>query len=334
MKRALIIFCLFPILFQACNSNSIVPNNPNEICVTGAVQDITATSATIYAYANLYSTNIKIGIVISEQKEPTTEIGKVIEATSIDENNQYSVVATYLIPNTTYYYRGYVKANSIVHYGGIKSFSTPDVSAPELVIAEPVDLGLSVKWASFNVGATKPEEYGDYFAWADTETLYEPGYAQVLSPKWKPGKESGYTLSTYKYKASGSVIDISKYNNFDKKRTLDPEDDVASTLWGGTWRTPSVKDFEELVYYCSFNTTTYNGVNGVLVTSKKNGYTDKFIFLPFSGHREQIDLYCNVTGEYWTSACKDSNAYFFYAKTKEINTIQRYKGLTIRPVCD
>lgn len=73
-----------------------------------------------------------------------------------------------------------------------------------------VDLGLSVKWTTCNVGATSPEDYGDYFAWGETEPYYEPDYAQSSSPVWKSGKSEGYSWPSYKY-CEGSFMSITKY---------------------------------------------------------------------------------------------------------------------------
>ncbi|MBO7112331.1 MAG: hypothetical protein J6V75_00065, partial [Bacteroidaceae bacterium] len=128
-----------------------------------------------------------------------------------------------------------------------------------------VDLGLSVKWATCNVGASKPEEYGDYYAWGETE------------PK------TTYDWSTYKW-CKGSSATMTKYcnnssygnNGFtDTKTTLDPEDDVAHVKWGGNWRMPTISEFEDLINNCTWTWTTQNGVNGYKVTSKKSGYTDR-----------------------------------------------------------
>ena len=161
------------------------------------------------------------------------------------------------------------------------------------VSPEYVDLGLSVKWATFNVGANSPEDYGDYYAWGETET------------------KSNYSWSTYKwYNASKDSMTkyctSSSYGTVDDKTTLDADDDVAHVKWGGSWRMPTEAEWEELQNNCTWTrTSNYNGsgIAGSIVTSNKEGYTDKFIFLPDAGYREQGDLKeVGSSGDYWTSS--------------------------------
>ena len=141
------------------------------------------------------------------------------------------------------------------------------------VLPQYVDLGLSVPWATFNVGANAPEEIGDFFAWGETE------------PK------SSYNWSTYIY-CNGSNNTFTKYNwdsNYgsvlDYKSILDPQDDAASVIWGENWRIPTEKELMELMNECSWSfTDNYNdtGVSGYIVTGKKTGYTNNSIFLPLA----------------------------------------------------
>ena len=196
---------------------------------------------------------------------------------------------------------------------------------------EYVDLGLSVKWASFNVGASKPEEYGDYFAWGETEA------------------KSSYTWTNYKFRTSGDSYDnvkFSKYNTsssygtVDYKTTLDPEDDVAHVKWGGNWRMPTRAEQDELRANCTWTRTTLNGVNGYLVTSNKTGYTDRSIFLPAAGLRDDTDLY-NVgrDGYCWSSSLgtdSPDSAWFIYFRSDYVfwyDYIGRGIGFSVRPVC-
>ena len=136
-------------------------------------------------------------------------------------------------------------------------------------------MGLSVKWADRNVGASKPEEYGDYFAWGETE------------PK------STYSWSTYKW-CNGSETTLTKYNTnssygtVDNKTILDLSDDAARANWGGSWRMPTDAELTELREQCTWTWTTQNGVNGYKVTSKSNGNS---IFLLAAGFRHNSGLY-------------------------------------------
>ena len=225
---------------------------------------------------------------------------------------------------------------------GQKSSNETPSTAPEGV--EAVDLGLSVKWATCNVGATKPEEYGDYFAWGETEPYYEDGYAQEYPQShWKEGKSAGYNWSTYKW-CSGSSTTLTKYNTVDNKTTLDPEDDVAHVKWGAIWRMPTIAEQEELINNCTWTwyssgNSEFGGVAGYKVTSNKEGYTDRFIFLPAAGYRNVTDLSDVGSGSnYWSSSLRtDSPNYAwgigFNSSSVVAYIINRYYGLSVRPVC-
>lgn len=153
---------------------------------------------------------------------------------------------------------------------------------------EYVDLGLSVKWATCNVGATAPEESGDYFAWGEVE------------PK------DYYYWDSYKY-CQDTETSLTKYchnknygfNGFvDDKIELDLEDDAAFVNWGGKWRMPTVDEFDELRYSCTWEWTTQNGVIGILGTSRMEGYTDRTIFFPTAG-MFWMDVMANAEGSEW-----------------------------------
>ena len=186
-----------------------------------------------------------------------------------------------------------------------------------------MDLGLSVKWATCNVGASKPEEYGDYFAWGET------------TPK------STYDWSTYKY-YNGSFDSLTKYNNkssygtVDNKTTLELSDDAARANWGGSWRMPTKAEQDELREKCTWTWTTQNGVNGYKVTSKING---KSIFLPAAGYRYDGSLYdAGSYGQYWSSSlyanCPGSAwDVFFYSAYVLRGDYGRGCGFSVRPVC-
>ena len=180
-------------------------------------------------------------------------------------------------------------------------------------LTEGVDLGLSVKWASVNIGANKPEEYGDYFAWGETETKSHYGYSTY---KWLQGKY--YTLTKYN-------TDYDFGNTIDNKIVLDKEDDAAVANWGGNWRMPTNAECVELCENTVWEEIIQNGVSGYKVTSKKNGNS---IFLPLAGYYNQ---YGYRTGSiYWSSSLIPSNpnnAYILGASH------DRPDGGSIRPVC-
>ena len=189
---------------------------------------------------------------------------------------------------------------------------------------EYVDLGLSVNWATCNVGADKPEEYGDYYAWGETET------------------KSTYDWSTYKY-CNGAMKTMTKYCNdisqgnegfTDNKVTLELADDVSHVKWGGNWRMPTDAEFKELLDNCTWTWTSQNGIDGYKVTSNKTGYTDCSIFLPATGRISDIGphgvgsslfYWSGSVDEYFCSGAK------FLAGTYT-SDLPRSHGYSIRPV--
>lgn len=158
-----------------------------------------------------------------------------------------------------------------------------------------VDLGLpsGTLWATYNIGATKPEEFGDYFAWGETE------------PK------EFYDWSTYKYATTnekGSLDSITKYNTnekygiVDSLSTLLPADDAATINWGSEWRMPTNEEHRELVEECQYQMTEVNGVYGVKFTGK-NGNS---VFFPAAGYRNGSDVYYEGgDGYYWSSSLNE-----------------------------
>ena len=190
---------------------------------------------------------------------------------------------------------------------------------------EYVDLGLpsGTLWATCNVGATKPEEYGDYFAWGETQ------------PK------SNYDWSTYKWRNSSNAT-LTKYNTssdygtVDNKTTLDLSDDAARANWGGSWRMPTDAELTELREQCTWTWTTQSGVNGYKVTSDKNG---KSIFLPATGYRGGSSLLgAGSIGSFWLSSLDTISPGFacgLYFSSDRVGRDYyiRYYGLSVRPVC-
>lgn len=203
---------------------------------------------------------------------------------------------------------------------------------------EWVDLGLSVKWATCNVGASKPEEYGDYFAWGETK------------PK------SVYNWSTYKW-CHGSKDSMTKYcidssdgyNGFrDSKTILDPADDAATANWGSGWRMPTHSEQFRLRTDCTWTWTTQNGVYGHKVT----GPNGRSIFLPAAGCRDGsvldgagLDGTGRYDDYYWSSSLytggiysgSSNYAYYLWYYPVSANWYEsyryRYYGHSVRPVC-
>ena len=191
---------------------------------------------------------------------------------------------------------------------------------------EWVDLSLpsGLKWATCNVGATTPEEYGDYFAWGEVEPK---GY---------------YDWSTYKY-CNGSSKTLTKYchnSNYgkdgftDSKTVLDPEDDAATANWGGAWRMPTDEEWSELIIECTWTRTTQNGVKG----NKVIGPNGNSIFLPAAGCMYSSDLNdAGSYGGYWSSSFYTDHpnyAYIMYFYTGNMACDDRRIGQSVRPVCE
>jgi len=191
---------------------------------------------------------------------------------------------------------------------------------------EWVDLGLpsGTKWATCNVGANSPEEYGDYFAWGE------------VTPK------DVYNWETYRY-YNGSYDTMTKYcanssngyNGFtDGLTELLPEDDAATANWGAPWHMPTHEQQQELMDNCTREWTMQGGVNGTLVTGP-NGNT---FFLPAAGRRWGDELnYAGGLGGYWSSSLSprsDSDAYsvYFYSDYWDY-WVSRHYGQSVRAVC-
>lgn len=176
-------------------------------------------------------------------------------------------------------------------------------------LSTAVDLGLSVKWASYNVGASKPEEKGDMFAWGETK------------PK------EFYSWGNYRW-CLGSKEEITKYPYYSPTVTmirLESEDDAAVVNWQGSWRMPTRNEISELLQNTTQTWTTRNGIQGWLFTSKLKGYTDNSIFFP--------------AGYYWSSVLEAGYRNYFASGRgmfENIDPEPRYRclGCFIRPVTE
>lgn len=227
----------------------------------------------------------------------------------------------------------------------IKRYIAKDIVVDTLGIRnghEYVDLGLSVKWATSNVGANASSGRGQYFAWGETQS------------------KSKYDWSTYEWMASGQSTwhYISKYtfddymisalwydDNMqfvgDNKYTFDVCDDAVSEAWGAEWRTPTFSELSELKEKCTWRwTSNYNssGMSGYVITSKVAGFTNKSIFMPAAGYVEGNSLLISGTnGGYWTRELSDAYSFNAYALGFNSQNIywfemERCYGFCIRPV--
>lgn len=225
-----------------------------------------------------------------------------------------------------------------------KEDTIPVFICEQLDCIDSVDLGLSVQWATCNVGANTPTDDGDIFAWGEMRG-YKNGKVYFGWEDWsRPG-------DSYKWYDGMNIIyrRMSKYNlewqrgTVDNKTVLEQEDDVAHMSWGGTWRMPTREEWQELIDNCT-SEIVWNGLTiaGCRMTSKINGNS---IYLPAAGHRDGWDLIFNLldnaSGYYWTSSLdKNNSTQAYYARllfsgglSRTITSIERCQGLSIRPVC-
>lgn len=231
----------------------------------------------------------------------------------------------------------------------IKKYTKVEAESGSYFGHDYVNLGTGVKWATMNIGANSPEQYGDYFAWGETS-----GYI---------GGKSNFDWSNYDW-CNGSFISQTKYctdaeyGTVDNKTVLTLGDDAANKSWGGKWRMPTAEEQDKLRTECYWKwVTSYNGksVNGYVVYKAKNtadkgksrsSYTpvgsyslsDAHIFLPAAGARSYRDIDdAGKVGDYWSSSLSDitpnyANHLMFVTDYNDKNIKNRCEGLTIRAV--
>lgn len=190
---------------------------------------------------------------------------------------------------------------------------------------EYVDLGLpsGLKWATMNIGATKPEEYGKYFAWGEVKV-----------------KNSYDKTNSITYSTSANDKNVDKLKSaaiIGESGNLTAKYDAATVNWSENWRMPTKAEFEELRENCTWVWSTINGVVGYKVESKKTG-NNNWIFLPATGYYNgSLNDSKGNLGLYWSSTIYDNLSYYAYGlnfnpKSGITAEYDRYYGRTIRPV--
>lgn len=255
---------------------------------------------------------LRVGLLINDKNG--NDIGRMYYGEKHYINNTpYSHQFSGLEPGETY------SAHPIVHAYGIEMLASPSASftldkkeEDKPTPGKMIDLGLSVKWASHNIGASSPEGFGGYYAWGETE------------------EKSDYDLDTYKYYLNGSYVNIGS-------NISGTQYDVARVKWGGSWRMPTRKEIQELVKKCSWKWTTYNGVKGQLAT----GPNGNSIFLPAAGSRFSTSVYdVGGRGLCWSATQNESDSGIacilqFPSEGDDWNYwCGRSSGCTVRPVSD
>ena len=202
------------------------------------------------------------------------------------------------------------KTTTTTSSGSSSSISSSTSSSGTINGHAYVDMGLSVKWATRNVGALPPEDYGlVYYAWGETST--KSIYATDNSKT--------YDQSSYNYDIGGNA-------------SLD----AARANWGGTWRLPTKAEAQELVDRCTWEWTTLGGKKGYKVT----GLSGQSIFLPAAGYRNGLSLdYAGSDGFYWTSTPYEDTAAYAYAlgfggSYRTVGWGNRCRGVSVRPVSE
>lgn len=265
--------------------------------ITGEVKDLTANSAVLQGSLQLAPSEAASGIVISgKEGQENVRAGVRIMASGINDN--YEIKAEGLLPNTTYHYTAYLDLGNGTVYGQERSFTTPEAEFnPD---EDLVDLGLSTKWAKYNVGATKATELGGLFGFGDM---------------------TGFQTS----------INLEDYASADIYKT---DRDVANKVYGSWVTMPTIDEFEELFAECKKEWVEEDGVAGYKFT----GPNGNSIFLPAAGTRTQGTVSGEGLNGYYLSGSinatdnKFAMAYSFDQNTSRRTTTPVYQALAIRPV--
>ncbi len=254
-------------------------------------------SGNIADYLNFSSVPDGFSVSISSGVRVDPQSGVYVDIT-FKPTKEKTYSGTWKIENTDKAFNGNSKHQEIKLSGkGVKAPAGPTI----------VDLGLSVQWASYNVGATKSDEYGDYFAWGETA----PYYSSLSPLSWKSGK-TGYNWASYKFNPSGDGTTFTRYNGSDSN-TLLPEDDAATAAYGGKWRMPTAAEWKELMDNCTWEWKTIDdgyASNGYVVTSNIAGYQGNNIFLPATGllGNDGILSVPGYSSVYWSSSLSRSRS--------------------------
>lgn len=334
---------------KADTYSSVVLESDGTKFVTAGTFDLTATTPAITSTATSATYTINLtNVATTEKNQMITVYAMVAPANLSNSNIKVTVHGT---GQTTY-----VQTVAGKNFAARSAYNIPVGNFPNgtnvigenvswedydpYIGHEYVDLGLpnGLKWATMNLGATTPEDFGNYYAWGEVI-----GYS----------KDENHLFNWENYKwCNGSSTSLTKYcvlssfGTIDNKTELDPEDDAAIVNWGGSWRMPTQEEFKELLRNCTCTWATKNGVEGISVASQVTGSS---IFLPAVRYRRD-NIYNGdgrfFEGCYWCSSirtddynCCAEDFYIFYDKTnpsrieRHYGSIERYLGIPIRAVC-
>lgn len=279
--------------------SSVTLTADEEVFVEKGYIDLTATAPSIISTQTANSLNVDLKDVV------TTTVNEVVTV--------YFMMAPMDMTGKTLT----VKVGDIVGTVFGRNFEAGKAYQLAPSFFEAVDLGLSVKWAGCNVGASSPEEYGGYYAWGEV------------------GEKEDYSWDTYMH-----YMDTDGDGRKDTYRDLGSNIsgtgcDVARVTWGGSWRMPTLAEAQELLDNCSWEWTTVNGVGGQKIT----GPNGNSIFLPAAGFRRNTEIFqSGIEGYYWTATQHVAEyAHHFYFNSGYWNDWYdgyRNEGRTVRPVLD
>ena len=339
MKRILyLVMAALMVVVVSCKKD---PKGKSPSVRTLEVTEIQATGATLHARIDFAGTNwggVNYGFYWGASEDALDSY--IMADELLDEENAYFAKLSGLAPETQYWYKAFIEIDDKSFSGETLNFTTS--SLPE----GAVDLGIvmtrvdgttyNLYWAASNLCedglCPNPEDYGDYYAWGETET------------------KDNYSWSTYQFGTSDSGP-FSKYNTnssygaVDNKTVLETGpngDDVASKKLGGKWRMPTDEEWTALRTNCTWTwTSNYNntGIAGRIVKSNVSGYTDKSIFLPAAGGRSGTNLSgAGSRGSYWSSSLSTDypltawGVGFGSGGVYRGNDYRRCYGLSVRPV--
>lgn len=325
------------IVFSSCGSDDedytedTDSSTYNDPVYTGKSSNISYNSASVSASFYLcywdyledeYYKPSKIGIILSKTNG-WFDIESADKVKSFTFNKQDKTifskegVFTGLDSDCTYYAKAFVVcANNVEEYGDVISFRT--LEDPAYPHYDYVDLGISVKWATCNVGASAPEESGNFYSFGESETKNE------------------YSIDNYSHHSTSSYKD--QYGNSILKYSFTESSfDICKQLWGNSWRLPTHKEIKELSEKCQWRWTSLNGVNGYEV----KGSNGNSIFLPAAGYYDDEELeQVGIEGCYLSSTYPLNinplygwfNALSFDKESRNTGTRCCWDGYTVRAV--